>query len=137
MTRIAEDVIHRIKEEVSLLRLAESQGYHPKKQGKDYALCRPFHDGDNEPSLIITPKSNLFHCFGCNTGGSVIDWTIKTQGVSFRHAVELLRNDHLPLVAGSDAPVKKATIPKLAPPVSENADDQAMLRKSSTITTTP
>ncbi len=129
MARIADDVINTLKTEVSLLRLAESQGYQPKKQGKDYALRCPFHDGDNEPSLIITPKSNLFHCFGCNAGGSVIDWIIKTQGVSFRHAVELLRNDHLPLVAGSDAPVKKATIPKLAAPVSENADDQAMLRQ--------
>ncbi|MBK8186896.1 MAG: hypothetical protein IPK77_06420 [Cellvibrio sp.] len=32
---------------------------------------------------MITPKSNLFNCFGCGAGGSVIDWVMKTQGVSF------------------------------------------------------
>jgi hypothetical protein len=34
-------------------------------------------------------------------GGSVIDWTMKTQGVSFRHAIELLRADVFPLAASS------------------------------------
>lgn len=129
MARIADDVVGRIKTDISLLRLVESQGYAPKKQGKDYALSCPFHEGDNEPSLIITPKSNLFHCFGCDAGGSVIDWVMKTQGVSFRHAAELLRDD-LTLAAGSvgsSASVKKTTVPKLAAPVTQSTDDQAVL----------
>ncbi|WP_279628827.1 CHC2 zinc finger domain-containing protein [Pseudomonas floridensis] len=33
------------------------------------------------------------HCFGCGAAGSVIDWVMKTQGVSLPHAVQLLRND--------------------------------------------
>ncbi len=92
MARIADEVIERIKTEVSLVRLAESQGYAPQKQGKDFVLCCPFH-ADKTPSCVITPKSNLFNCFGCGVGGSVIDWVMKTQAVSFRHAVELLKND--------------------------------------------
>jgi len=48
------------------------------------------------PSLVISPKTNLWHCLGaCNVGGSNIDWVMKTKGVSFRHAVELLRADRL------------------------------------------
>jgi DNA primase len=132
MARIADDVIERIKAEVSLVRLAESQGYALVKQGKDFALCCPFH-ADKTPSCVITPKSNLFNCFGCGAGGSVIDWVMKTQGVSFRHAVELLKSDvaaaSSPLAANSDAPVKKATVPKLAAPVSVSADDQTLLRE--------
>ncbi|HCD7569995.1 TPA: toprim domain-containing protein, partial [Pseudomonas aeruginosa] len=34
-----------------------------------------------------------YHCFGCGAAGSVIDWVMKTQGVSLPHAVQLLRND--------------------------------------------
>jgi len=132
MARIADEVIERIKTEVSLVRLAESQGYALVKQGKDFAVCCPFH-ADKTPSCVITPKSNLFNCFGCGVGGSVIDWVMKTQGVSFRHAVELLKHDvpaaTSPLAANSESPVKKATVPKLAAPVSVSADDQTLLRE--------
>ena len=92
MARIPDDHIERIKSEVSLLRLAESQGYKPQKQGKDYAVHCPFHD-DKTPSCMISPTKNVYHCFGCGAKGSVIDWTMKTQGVGFRHAVEILRDD--------------------------------------------
>ncbi len=74
MARIVDEVIERIKTEVSLVQLAESQSYAPQKQGKDFVLCCPFH-ADKTPSCIITPKSNLFNCFGCGVGGSVIDWS--------------------------------------------------------------
>lgn len=131
MARIADEVIERIKSDVSLVRLAETQGYALVKQGKDFALCCPFH-ADKTPSCVITPKSNLFNCFGCGAGGSVIDWVMKTQGVSFRHAVELLKHD-VPVVTSSLAaipePIKKTTVPKLAAPVSVDADDQTLLRE--------
>lgn len=131
MARIADEVIERIKAEVSLVRLAQSQGYKLQKHGKDMAVCCPFHD-DKTPSCVITPKSNLFNCFGCGAGGSVIDWVMKTQGVSFRHAVELLKNDigvvTSSSAANAESPVKKSTIPKLAAPVSNDADDQELLR---------
>ena len=85
MARYTDEELAHLKTNTSLLRLAESQGYELKKEGKDYVMCCPFHD-DKTPSLKITPSKNLFHCFGCGAGGSVIDWVIKTQGVSFRHA---------------------------------------------------
>lgn len=89
MGRLANEVVDRIKREVSLVRLVESQGYQPKKQGKGYTLSCPFHD-ELTPSLIISPKTNLFNCFGCGAAGSVIDWVMKTQGVSFRFACFLI-----------------------------------------------
>ena len=96
MARLPDDQIDRLKEGVSLLRLAESQGYQITKQGKDYAVCCPFHD-DKTPSCIISPKTNLFHCFGCGAGGSVIDWVMKTMNMGFRDAAVWLRNETLPL----------------------------------------
>jgi len=51
----------------------------------------PFHD-DKTPSLVVSPEKNLWHCLGvCQEGGDIINWMMKSQGVSFRHAVELLR----------------------------------------------
>jgi DNA primase len=49
---------------------------------------------------------------------------MKSQGVSFRHAVELLRNDS-PLAAA--AAVKSSSVPRLPPPVAGDADDAALL----------
>lgn len=128
MARLADEVIDRIKREVSLLRLVESQGHKVTKQGKDHVVCCPFHE-EKTPSCIISPKTNLFHCFGCGTGGSVIDWVMKTQSVSFRFACEMLQKD-LGLVIESPTTAKmKNTTTKLAPPLAANADSQTALRQ--------
>jgi len=99
------------------------------RQGANLVGKCPFHD-DRTPSLVITPATNLWHCMGaCNTGGSVIDWVMKTDGVSFRHAVELLRADHFPLAADSSQPVKHGTVRKLPPPVRVEAGDGELLQQ--------
>jgi DNA primase len=61
MARIPDEQIERLKQEVSLVRLVESQGYKPKRQGKDYVIRCPFHE-DDTPSLVISPANNLYHC---------------------------------------------------------------------------
>jgi DNA primase len=92
MARIPEEVIERVKREVSLVRLVELAGIELGRQGKDLVGCCPFHE-DGTPSLVISPEKNLWHCMGaCQAGGSVIDWTMRREGVSFPHAVELLRD---------------------------------------------
>ncbi|MCF6250395.1 MAG: CHC2 zinc finger domain-containing protein [Methylococcaceae bacterium] len=86
MARIPESEIKRLKQEISLQRLAESAGIALKRHGADVVGLCPFHD-DKTPTLVITPKTNLWHCLGaCQTGGSVIDWVMKAEGISFRHA---------------------------------------------------
>ena len=128
MARIPDTEIERLKSEISLVRLVESCGIALKRHGKNLHGCCPFHD-DKTPSLVISESKNLWHCLGaCQTGGSVIDWVMKLQGVSFRHAVELLRNDS-PLAAGEGAVrvVRQSTVPKLPPPVTTDADDAALL----------
>ena len=77
----------------------------------------------------MTPAKNLWHCFGCGIGDGPIDWVIKRQGVSFRHAVELLREGVTPLAAEGVA-VKRSTVRALPPPVAFDADDQALLNQT-------
>lgn len=67
MARIPESDIERLKEEVAVQRLVESAGIALKKSGKDWLGRCPFHD-DGEPSLVVTPAKNLWHCFGCQIG---------------------------------------------------------------------
>jgi DNA primase catalytic core len=127
MARIPEDEVERLKREVSVQRLAEARGIKLHRHGADLLGLCPFHD-DRNPSLVITPAKNLWHCLGaCNMGGTAIDWVMKAQGVSFRHSVELLRADYFPLAADSVQPVKQSTVPKLPPPVAREADDRALL----------
>ncbi len=124
MARIPNDELERLKASVSLQRLIEAKGVALTRHGADLHGRCPFHD-DKTPSLVVSPAKNLWHCLGaCQTGGSVIDWVMRAEGVSFRHAVEWLRND-LPLAA--DAPVKQSTVRKLPAPVSADADDHALL----------
>ncbi|GAA0718083.1 CHC2 zinc finger domain-containing protein [Dokdonella soli] len=128
MARIPDVEIERLKAEVSLVRLIASAGIALKAHGQDVIGRCPFHD-DKTPSLVVSPKTNLWHCLGaCQAGGSVIDWVMRSEGVSFRHAVELLRNDYVPVAAVSAAaPVKHSTVTKLATPIEHTADEQRVL----------
>jgi len=124
MARIPESEIERLKSEVSVERLVEASGVSLRRAGKDLLGRCPLHD-DAEASLVVTPAKNLWHCFGCQLGGGPIDWVMKTQGVSFRHAVEILREGQ-PLAAKV---VKQSTVPKLPPPVAFNADEQQLVNQ--------
>jgi DNA primase catalytic core len=128
MARIPVEVVERLKTEVSVQRLAEARGVAFKKHGVDLIGRCPFHD-DKTPSLVVTPTKNLWHCLGeCQAGGTVIDWVIKAEGVSFRHAVELLQNDYQPLAAASSAPpAKHSTVKKLPMPIAADAEDAKLL----------
>jgi DNA primase catalytic core len=127
MARIPEAEVERLKKEISVQRLAEARGMKLTRQGADLIGKCPFHD-DRSPSLVITPAKNLWHCMGaCNAGGDVIEWVMRAEGVSFRHAVELLRSEHLPSAASPIQLVKQSTVPKLPPPVAREADDRELL----------
>lgn len=131
MARIPDHEIDRLKQEISLQRLVEAQGIELKQHGADWIGRCPFHD-DRTPSFVVSPKKNLWHCLGaCQTGGTVIDWVMKTRGISFRHAVELLRADHPSLAAPVERVVTKGTTEavKLEVPFNPEADDQSVLRQ--------
>jgi DNA primase len=123
MARIPVEEIERLKKEVALERLVLGFGVELKRHGAELLGRCPFHE-DKTPSLVVSPKANLWHCLGkCNVGGSTIDWVMRTKGVSFRHAVELLKADHSSLAAGDGHVVKKGTTAKLAAPVKAEAND--------------
>ena len=109
MARIPEEEVERLKREVSVQRLAEARGIKLTRHGANLLGKCPFHD-DKTPSLVITPAKNLWNCLGaCNAGGTCIDWVMRADGISFRHAVELLKADHLPLAASPLQPASNGS----------------------------
>jgi DNA primase catalytic core len=128
MARIPDQVVERLKTEISLQRLAEARGVVLERRGADLHGRCPFHE-DRTPSLVITPAKNLWHCLGaCQAGGTVIDWVMRAEGVSFRHAVELLLHDSIPLAAvSSDTPPKRSTVRHLPTALTQNVEDAKLL----------
>ncbi|MBF0263072.1 MAG: DUF927 domain-containing protein [Magnetococcales bacterium] len=81
-------------------------GHHVelKPRGGEYWGCCPFHT-ESTPSFSVKPDSREWYCFGCGAGGSVIDFVMRQQGISFQEAVAFL--------AGDD--VARASTPRAAP----------------------
>jgi DNA primase len=123
MARIPTDELDRLKVSVPVLALAEAKGIALTRHGADWHGRCPFHE-DKTPSLVISPEKNLWHCLGaCRTGGSVIDWVMRAERMSFRHAVEWLRA-HAGTLTREAVP---SAPPKLIAPLAASEDDAALL----------
>lgn len=128
MARVPDEIVERIKREISVERLAEARGIKLRRAGKNRMGLCPFHK-EKTGSLSITPSTNKWRCMGCGAGGTVIDWVMRIEGVSFTHALELLRRDVVPMSAAPGPPVKKSTVPKLPSPLTADADNRTLLRE--------
>ena len=79
MARIPEAELQHLKAAVSLVAVVpELRGDQLVKEGKDFTTLCPFHD-EKTPIYVISPEKNLHHCFGCNAGGSVLNWVMQTE----------------------------------------------------------
>ncbi|MGH8021014.1 MAG: CHC2 zinc finger domain-containing protein, partial [Opitutaceae bacterium] len=131
MAMIPEEEIEKLKREVDIAAVIRARGIELKPSTKGSLVGRcPFHD-DTHPSLSVTPGKGLFRCMSseCGKTGNVIMFVQWFDGISWRHAFELLKNGAAFTGAPTCAPVKKSTVPKLASPLAEGADDQAALRQ--------
>ena len=127
MARLPDETVERIRREISVQRLAEARGIQLRRMGKNMMGLCPFHQ-DKNPSLSITPSTNKWHCLGCGKGGTAIDWVMHTEGVSTRHALEMLSRDLVPMTpAGGGPPPKKCTVPKLPPLIQQTNDDKKLV----------
>jgi len=64
----------------SIVSVIKSYGIQLKKIGSYYKCVCPFHD-DLDPSLVVYPKTNSWYCFGCQQGGSVLDFISLYEGI--------------------------------------------------------
>ncbi|MDD2710293.1 MAG: CHC2 zinc finger domain-containing protein [Verrucomicrobiae bacterium] len=78
-----------LKKSTDLVAVVQARGVKLVKRGADFVGCCPFHE-EKEPSFHVTPSKNLFHCFGCGAGGSVIDFVMRKDGLTKQEALDWL-----------------------------------------------
>ncbi len=60
-----------------------------KRSGANmFGLC-PFH-GEKTASFSVAPDKGIYYCFGCHKGGSVINFQMEIEGLSYPDAVRAL-----------------------------------------------
>jgi len=74
----ANDIVDVISEHVSLSR-----------KGKEMVGLCPFHD-DHRPSLYVNVVKQIFKCFACGAGGSVLTFVQMRENLTFPQAIERL-----------------------------------------------
>lgn len=70
------------------------------RKGREHIGLCPFHN-EKTPSFSVNEEKGFFHCFGCGAHGDVIGFVMRTDGVPFPEAVEMLAG-----TAGVEVPVQ-------------------------------
>ncbi len=82
--RILED----IKSRIDIIDLIS--GYvQLKRTGQNWKGLCPFH-AEKTPSFTVSQAKQMFHCFGCSTGGDIFAFVMKHEHLSFQEALALL-----------------------------------------------
>ncbi len=88
MVRIPEDIVERVRD-ISDIHDIVSQYVDLKQRGANYFGLCPFH-GEKTPSFSISPAKQIYHCFGCGTGGNVFSFLMEYQKITFPEAIKTL-----------------------------------------------
>ena len=60
-----------------------------KRSGRDYKGLCPFH-GEKTPSFHISADKQLYYCFGCHAGGSVLQFIMNIENLDYTEALQFL-----------------------------------------------
>jgi DNA primase catalytic core len=130
MPRIPDAEIDRLKRETDLAALVRSRGVELERHGsKDLVGKCPFHADTDKPNFIVSPEKGLFHCMACGAAGNAIQFVQKFDGVSFRHAYELLAAGRPAFAAPPTAAARVGTVRRLDCPLDAGAEDAALMER--------
>ena len=88
MARIPEETIERIRNTADIYDVV-AQYVDLKKRGRNYFGLCPFHS-EKTPSFSVAPDKQIYHCFGCGSGGNVFSFIVEHEKVTFIEAVQQL-----------------------------------------------
>jgi len=83
---IKQEKISEIRDRASIVEVL-SDYVTLKKTGRNYMGLCPFH-AEKTPSFTVNEEKGIFHCFGCQTGGSVFQFLMQYDHLTFPEAVE-------------------------------------------------
>ncbi len=82
-------ITDQIKERIDIVEFISA--YVPlRKAGRTFVGFCPFHPNTRTPAFTVFPDTQSFHCFGCKASGTVFDFLMRREGLSFRDALEQL-----------------------------------------------
>jgi DNA primase len=82
---IPDEVVEEIRTRSDIVEVI-SERIQLKKSGANYKGLCPFHS-EKTPSFIVSPGKQIFHCFGCGTGGNVYQFIMQIENIPFPDAV--------------------------------------------------
>jgi DNA primase len=83
---ITQDNIAEIRRRASIVEVI-SDYVTLKKAGRNYVGLCPFH-GEKTPSFTVSEDKGIYHCFGCQAGGSVFHFLMQYDHLTFPESVE-------------------------------------------------
>ena len=83
---ISQDKIAEIRHRASIVEVV-SDHVTLKKAGRNHMGLCPFH-AEKTPSFTVSEEKGIYHCFGCQSGGSVFHFLMNYDHLTFPEAVE-------------------------------------------------
>jgi DNA primase len=86
--RYPQTFIDDLKRQADIVRVIQDY-VQLKKKGANWLACCPFHK-EKTPSFSVSPTKEIFFCFGCHKGGSVFNFVMEIERVSFPEAIRIV-----------------------------------------------
>lgn len=86
---VPRETIDEIRNRSDIAEVISECGIALRPAGRDFKALCPFHT-EKTPSFTVSVQKQIFHCFGCQTGGNVITFVQKHEGKSFIETIEWL-----------------------------------------------
>ncbi|MCX5687494.1 MAG: DNA primase [Candidatus Omnitrophica bacterium] len=88
MAKIPENILNEIQDKCDIVEVI-SNYISLKPSGRNFKACCPFHH-EKTPSFVVSPDKQIYHCFGCNSGGNVFNFLKEYEKIDFIDAVKML-----------------------------------------------
>jgi len=115
MKRISEVEIKRAIENVELVSLVKSRGVELRKEDRKWYGNCPFHEDEDE-SFVVIPAKKIYQCSICESKGNAVDFVEKFDGVSHRHAFDLINEGGDTVFTMPKSKTHRPSIPRLPCP---------------------
>ena len=88
MARYGDNAIDEVRQRADIVEII---GAHVRlrRAGRNYVGLCPFHN-EKTPSFSVNAERGFYHCFGCGAGGTVFNFIMKVEGLSFPEAIRSL-----------------------------------------------
>jgi DNA primase len=88
MGHFGDDKIEEVRSRADIVEIV---GAHVRlrRAGRNFVGLCPFHN-EKTPSFSVNAERGFFHCFGCGAGGSVFNFIMRVEGLTFPEAVRSL-----------------------------------------------